>query len=73
MSFEMECNMASYRVGARMLTANMVNRNVPPLLEQSLNGHLHNEPGCSVLLLQYWNPACFMCIKVVPVSGRALM
>lgn len=72
-SCEIEYNMTSYRVGERMLAANMVNTNVPPLLEQSLNRHLHNEPGCSVFLLQYWNPACFMCIKSVPVSGRALM
>ena len=68
-SFEIEYNLASYRVGACMLMANVVNTNVPPLLEQNLNGHLRNEPGCSVLLLQYWNPACFMCIKDVPVSG----
>lgn len=65
--------MASYRFGARVLRANMVNTNVSPLLEQSLNGHLHIEPGCSVLLLEYWNPACSMCITSVPVSGRALM
>ena len=64
LSFEIEYNMASYRVGACMLTANMVNREILPLLEQGLNGHLHNEPGCSVLLLQYWNPTCFTCINL---------
>lgn len=54
--------MANYRFGAHVLRANMVNTNVPPLLEQSLNGHLQSEPGCSVLLFQYWNPACSVSI-----------